>query len=123
MEELERLCYDLMLLKKEEKAVADIRIDVENQIAQMVSTKEEGTDKAEAGEFKITVTSKLTRTLDYPAYLAIENDIPAAFRCVDLKPAINLKKLRTLEMSNPDLIPVFVTTKPAKSAVKVEVIA
>ena len=121
--ELERLCRHLIVLKEEEKMIADVRIATENMIAQIVSTKEEGTDKAEAGEFKITVTSKLTRTLDYPAYLAIENDIPAAFRCVDLKPAINLKKLRTLEMSNPDLIPVFVTTKKAKSAVKVEGIA
>ena len=123
MEELERLCYDLMLLKKEEKAVADVRIAVENQIAQMVATKEEGTDKAEAGEFKITVTSKLTRTLDYPAYLAIENDIPSAFRCVDMKPAINLRVLKMLETANPDLPAHFVTSKPAKAAVKVEAIA
>lgn len=123
MEELERLCYDLMLLKKEEKAVADVRIAVENQIAQMVSTKEEGTDKAEAGEFKITVTSKLTRTLDYPAYLSIEGDIPEMFRCVDLKPAINLRVLKMLEMANPDLPAHFVTSKPAKAAVKVEAIA
>lgn len=120
---LENLCLDLLILKKSEKEVADMRIATENKIAAMVATKDEGTDKAEAGKYKITVTSKLTRTLDDAAYYAIESDIPIHLRPVILKPALDLKILRQLEISNPDLIPHFISTKAAKSAVKVEVIA
>lgn len=118
---LEDKCAYLLELKEQENIIKEQRIEVENDIAAIVATKEEGTDKAEVGSFKVTVTSKLTRSLDYPAYLAIENDIPAGLRCVDLKPTLNLKILRAMEMANPDIIPVFVTTKPAKSSVKVEV--
>ena len=120
--ELDDLCENLMILKKEEKAIADVRIATENEIANLVATKDEGTDKAATDKFKVTVTSKLTRTLDYPAYLAVETSIPLHLRPVVMKPDIALKVLRQLEATNPDIPAGFITTKPAKSQVKVEVI-
>jgi len=120
--QLEALCTDLIHLKAEENKFAELRKEREEQIASLVATTDEGTDKVEAGIFKITVTSKLTRTLDYEAYKAIEEGLPVGVRCVDLKPAINLKKLRALEMVDPDLPAHFISVKPAKAAVKVEVL-
>ena len=121
--QLEELCTDLLILKEHEKEITDLRIARENQIAELVATKDEGTDKAQAGVYKITVTSKLTRTLDYPAYCAIEADIPQDIRPVILKPTLDLKNLRLFEQMFPDLPPHFITTKTAKATVKIEEIA
>ncbi len=118
---LQALCADLIYLKSEETRFSEMRKIYEEKIAALIVTKDEGTDKAEAGIYKVTVTSKLTRTLDYEAYLAIESGLPEGVRCVDLKPALNLKKLRELEMVDPALPPHFISTKPAKASVKIDV--
>lgn len=119
---LEELCNALVYCKQNEDGYKAERIAVEEEIATMLATKDEGTDKAETGQYRVTVTSKLTRTLDYEAYLAIEDGLPEGVRCVDLKPSLNLKKLRALEMVDPDLPAHFITTKAAKPSVKVEVV-
>jgi len=64
----------------------------------------------------------LTRALDYEAYLALENDLPDGVRCVSLEPKLDLKKLRAMDMVRPGFSAAFITSKPAKSSVKVEVI-
>jgi hypothetical protein len=120
---LNNLCLDLLILKKSEKEIADLRIVTENKIAAMVATKEEGTDKADTDKYKVTVTSKLTRTLDDAAYFAIEQAIPTHLRPVYYKPTIDLKILRQLEVVSPDLIPGFVTTKAAKAQIKIDEVA
>lgn len=119
-EKLERLCTNLVMAKAAEDDAKTQRVAIETEIAQMLATGPEGTDKAEAGMYKVTVSSKLTRSLDYPAYCAIEKDLPEGVRFVDLKPSINLKKLRALEMVDPSIVSQCVTTKPAKPSVKVE---
>lgn len=118
----ETLCEQLIAAKFEEDQAKMRSIEIEKQLAQFVGKKEEGTDKETYGKYVVTVTSKLTRTLDYPAYLAIENDIPEGVRCVRMKPELDLKKLRAMEMVRPGFSAQFVTTKPAKPSVKVEVI-
>ena len=120
--QLEDLCTDLLILKRAEDEAKKLRVEQENRIAAMIATKTEGADKTEAGRYKITVTSKLTRTLDYPAFQAIESDIPAHIKPVVMKPDIDLKQLRKLEEVMPELVPHFVTSKPAKPQVKVEII-
>lgn len=110
-----------MDLKIAETRVKEERTALENQLASLVATKDEGTDKKEFGPYKVTVTSKLTRTLDYPAYLALENDIPEGVRCVELEPKLNLTKLRSIDAVRPGFSAAFITSKPAKPAVKIEV--
>lgn len=119
---LERLCIDLRAFKTQEDMAKKKRLAVEEEIAGLVATKDEGTDKVDTGNYKISVTSKLTRKLDYEAYLAIEADLPDGIRCVDLQPKLNIKKLRAMDMVNPTYSAQFVTSKPAKAAVKVEAV-
>lgn len=122
MTELDNLCTLLVSAKQKEDEYKAIRVDLEEQVAEILKTTEEGTDKAETDQYKITVTNKLTRTLDYPAYLAIETDIPEGIRCVKLKPELDMKKLRAMEMVRPGFSAQFVTSRPAKPSVKVEVV-
>ena len=121
-DQLAAMCASIMALKREENGIKEQRAAIENEIAAMLTTKDEGTDSAKKGIYKITVTNKLTRSLDYPAYLAIENDIPEGIRCVTMKPELDIKKLRAMEMVRPGFSAAFVTSRPAKPSVKIEVL-
>ena len=109
-------------LKEREDAAKNERTMLENDLAEAIATKDEGTESRTAGQYKITVTSKLNRTLDYPAYQAIEADIPEGVRCVKLEPKLDLKKLRAMDAVRPGFSAAFITTKPARPSVKVEVL-
>ena len=107
-------------LKDREDAARAQRQELEARLAGMIATKDEGADKAEAGRYRITVTSKLNRALDYEAYRALEAEIPEGLRCVRMKPEIDLAKLRAMDLARPGFSARFVTTKPAKASVKIE---
>jgi hypothetical protein len=119
---IDRYAGKIIELKERESELAAVRKELEEELATAIATQEEGTDTEKTAIYKITVTSKLNRTLDYPAYLAIENDIPEGVRCVRMKPELDLKKLRAMEMVRPGFSAQFITSKPSKPSVKVEVI-
>ena len=117
---LQMYAKGILELKEQEEVAKRQRQILEAQMAAMVATKDEGTDKACAGRYRITVTSKLNRALDYDAYQAVEAQIPEGLRCVRMKPEIDLAKLRAMDLARPGFSAQFVTTKPAKPAVKIE---
>jgi hypothetical protein len=117
--QLERLCSNLAAAKHAEGEAKRQRLQFEDEISALIATKEEGVDTLDAGGFTVSVTSKLTRKLNYVAYQDIESSLPEGLCCVDLKPSINMKKLRALEMVDPNISAMFITTKPAKAAVKI----
>ena len=119
-QELQAYAKEILQLKNQEVALKERRGMLEGQLAAMVATADEGTDRAEAGRYRITVTSKLNRALDYDAYQALEAQIPEGLRCVRMKPELDLAKLRAMDLARPGFSAQFVTTKPAKPAVKIE---
>ena len=119
-QELQAYAKEILQLKNQEIDLKERRGMLEMQLAEIVATKDEGTDKAEAGRYRITVTSKLNRALDYEAYQALEAQIPEGLRCVRMKPEIDLAKLRAMDLARPGFSAQFVTTKPAKASVKIE---
>ncbi len=121
--QLERLCTSLVAAKHAEGEAKAQRIQFEDEISSLLAVKEEGVDRVDAGCFTVSVTSKLTRKLNYAAYQDVEASLPEGLRCVDLKPSINMKKLRALELIDPGIPAMFITTKPAKAAVKIEVLS
>ena len=118
--QLQAYAKGILELKEQEEVAKRQRQILEAQMAAMVATADEGTDRAEAGRYRITVTSKLNRALDYEAYQALEAEIPEGLRCVRMKPEIDLAKLRAMDLARPGFSAQFVTTKPAKAAVKIE---
>ncbi len=119
---IEEIAYRIVELKEREAELKAERTELEDELAAAIATKEEGTESRTAGQYKITVSSKLNRTLDYPAYQAIENDIPEGVRCVKFEPKLDLKKLRAMDLVRPGFSAAFITTKPAKPSVKIEVL-
>lgn len=117
---LQSYAKEILELKAQEEMMKARRYMLETRIGKMVATADEGTDKAEAGRYRITITSKLIRTLDYETYLTLEAQIPETLRPVRMKPEIDLKVLRAMDMAKPGFSAQFITTKPAKPYVKIE---
>jgi hypothetical protein len=91
----------------------------------MGELKPEGTAKAETEYFKVQVATKLNRTISDDTALAAALPAPIASRLVRYKAALDLKELRHLQDNEPELYAKaaeFITAKPAKPTVRVEVI-
>ena len=111
--------------KEAEAAAKDRRLQVEKQITELVGFAEEGTTNAEGNLFKVKTVGKLTRSLDDKAIQSDWDTLPTEIKqCVTFKASLNTTKLRALEAMRDDLMPVmaqYMTTKPAKPSVSVEV--
>ena len=116
---MKALCQAYVMAKSRETSAKETRLKAESDIIEaMKLSKLEGTETKATDGFKISVTSKLTRKLDYKAYQELQ--LPENMSFVDLKPTINLKNLRMIERIDPALAAKCVTSKPAKPSLKVE---
>lgn len=119
VQDMRDLCITLHNAKMREKSAKEERLQAEaNLLAAFSPQAVEGTENKETDGFKISVSSKLTRKLDYKAYQ--ELNLPDNLSFVDLKPNINLKNLRATDRLDPALSAYCVTTKSAKPSIKVQ---
>lgn len=127
-EKLEAACKEWRDFKRAEDAAKAGRLQVEIEIIELAKfNKLEGSEtiKTNGHEFKISLTAKLDRKLDESAYLNIEEHLPPDMRPVRTKLELDVKGLKWLEEHEPDyyaIVAPCVTTKPAKTAVKIEFI-
>jgi len=120
---LAALLQDWHDAKAQENRIRDARVKVEEEIIAITGAKDEGSQTHEAGEYKVTVTGKLTRTIDTEKWRAIEPGIPEALRPVQYRPVLDNKGLRWLQDNEPEIyaeIAPAITTKPAKTGVTVK---
>lgn len=116
---MKHLIQDFLTAKAVEEEARAQRVAAEVAIADaMGNIKLEGTTTCEYDGWKVSVTTKLTRTLDYDKYVAL--GLPKAQQFVVMKPAIDLTALRFAQRINPSIAD-CITTTPAKPSVKVEV--
>jgi hypothetical protein len=123
--ELDKLCQKHREYTEAEKKAKENRLQVEGIILQITDTKEEGTCTTKTRYFKCSTVGKLTRSLDPEVWANIKDDIPEDLQPVKVKESIDLPKLRAIESANPDLfkfISKAISTKPAKTQVKVELL-
>jgi hypothetical protein len=122
----ELIALDIMEFKRIEDDAKASRLAAETKLLAMMEAKDEGTVHEEDGSVKVSVTYKLTRTLDTAKVQEDWNTIPELVKdAFTWKPDLVLKHMRALESANPQAYAVlaqYVTAKPAKPAVKVEVI-
>lgn len=120
--ELKELCWRLSAAKADEQAAKEVRLKAEDDLlAALGQQKMEGTTTTATDGYKITVTAKLTRKLDYDRYQQM--GLPENLQFVKYKPEIDLKRLRAIEMVDPALVASCVTVAPAKPAIKLEEVA
>lgn len=109
--------------KAEENAARSKRIEIEEELLSILPCREEGsqTSKLENG-MRVVTEGRLTRSIDAKALADDWNDLPAIIQgTFHWKPDLKITCLKSLEDDQKSLVAKYVTTKPAKAGVKVEV--
>ena len=122
-ETLHALAECWLAAKRAEESAREERVRIEEEIIALTGCREEGSKTHDAGDWKITVTGKLTRKLDADAWARIESSIPEAMRPVKYAPSLDTKGLRYLEKNEPEiyrLVADAIETKPAKPAISIK---
>lgn len=112
--------------KATEKAANTARLEAEQDIATLLARElgAEGTTRVQVGPYTVSVTTKLTRTLDAARVATLDQAIPPEIlrRLIEYKPSLNLREYRYLEANEPQHFQALVsavTTKPAKPTIDV----
>lgn len=122
---IDELAYDYEMAKQ---AVAYAKTQLDQAEAALVAAvpcELEGSLTTESDFYKITTTGKLTRTLDEKKLAEVQAAVPTGVyeRVIRYKPELSIRDYRYLENNEPEFFRVLaeaVTTKPAKTSVKVE---
>lgn len=109
--------------KAEENTARAKRVEIEEALLEILPCREEGsqTNKLENG-MRVVTEGRMTRSIDAKALSDDWNDLPAIIQgTFHWKPDLKITCFKSLEDDHKALIAKYVTTKPAKSGVKVEV--
>jgi len=113
--------------KRQEEQANKRRVEIEAQIIAALGEPDEGSATHELVDgSKLTITSKITRTVDEAAWRSIMADIPDHLRPISFaeKAVLDLKGLRWLMDHEPRMynrVAAAVTSKKAKSALSLKV--
>lgn len=117
---LQELAALRVAAKEREDAAIAHRREIDAAIAEVVQGAEEGTASQEAGDYKITVTRKVTRKVDTnklrAEWSALTTEEQACFKwSADIE-------TRVYRTSKTMLVDSYITSKPASPSVSVEAI-
>lgn len=119
----ELLAQSWLDAKAEENAARAKRIEIEEELLAILPCREEGsqTIKLENG-MRVVTEGRMTRSIDAKVLQDDWNDLPAIIQgTFHWKPDLKITCFKSLEDDHKALIAKYVTTKPAKAGVKVEV--
>jgi hypothetical protein len=117
---VEDAASDWMDAKKEEIAANKRRVEIEEELLSFLTSKIEGTESHQVGAYKITLTGRLNRKVEWDILPKL--GIPEDLIPVRNKPELDLKSLRYLESNEPEMYKLFskiLTIEPAKTSVTV----
>jgi len=125
---INELAAKLIEAKEVESAARAHRLEVEQEIIEVVGVKDEGSTTIKNDYFAVTTTGKVTRSLDVDRLVAIKDRIPKPImdKLVKIKPQLDTRSLRYIESNEPDIYQIFsqaLTIKPAKPSVTIKEIA
>lgn len=123
MTELKQLCGAWLTAKAEEAAANKRRIDIENQIVALTGKRDEGAQTHDIDGYKIAVTGKVTRKMDWDKWLEVRGQIHENLWPVKMKPELDEKGVKWLQNNEPDIYALLpIEVKPAKTAVEVKAV-
>ena len=122
---LDELAFDLEIAKTSLDIAKRELERAEQALLAVVPCELEGSTTTTSNFYKITAVGKLTRTLDVDGLDDLRKLVPEKIfaRVIRFKPELSLRDLRYLELNEPNdysIFAEFITTKPAKTSVKVE---
>jgi len=106
--------------KKEEVEANKKRIGIEDELIALLGAKEEGSETHNIEDFKVAITGRLNRKVDWDIFDKL--GIPVDMQPVKVKRELDLKGLRYLEDNEPSAykkLAKAMTVEPAKTSITV----
>ncbi len=120
-ETIEQLCTQWLEAKAAERKATDMRVAIEEQIIAVTGKRDEGAKTVDANGFKITVTGKITRKMDWAAWETAKLGIPNEMHPVRYKPELDERGVKWLAEHKPDYYKMLpIESKPAKTSVDIK---
>ncbi len=121
---IEQLTDELIAAKADELKANQRRVQIEEQIIQMLGSKEEGAQSHKlANGLKVTITGKLSYRADMDMLQVLANALPMDMVPIKAEPKLDETGVKWLRANRPDLyeaIAPAITVKPAKTSVEVK---
>lgn len=108
--------------KAAEEAAKTHRIEIEEALIVKLGAKPEGARTHDLGEFKVTITGVINRTLDDEVWESIKDKLPPEVRPVTYEPKLDVTGVKWLQEHQPEdykILSQALTVKPGKTSVKV----
>ena len=119
---LEELAADWLRAKAEESAANKRRIQIEEHIVALTGKRDEGSKTVDAPGFKITVTGKISRRMDWDKWEQVKGQIAPQLWPVKMKPELDEKGVKWLQQNEVEIYAMLpIEVKPAKTAIEVKV--
>lgn len=120
-EQLLKLCAQWLEAKAAEQRANKTRIAIEDDIVALTGKKDEGAQTHSIDGFKVTITGKVSRKMDWDKWAAIKNQIPENLRPVKIKEELDERGVRYLADNEPEIYKLLpIEVKPAKTAVEIK---
>lgn len=117
------IANELFEAREAEKKANERRVELEEELIALLGQKEEGAQTHEVGDYKVTITGKLIRKIDWDLYdQSIAAKIPESLQPVKVKRELDDTGVKYLANNEPQiyrLLAKALTIKPAKTAVTI----
>jgi len=120
---IEQLSAEWLAAKKAEAAAHKQRTAIEEQIILLTGKRDEGSKTVAANGFKVTVTGKLSRKMDWDLWEIAKTKIDKNLWPVKMKPELDETGVKWLQNNEPEIYALLpIEVKPAKTAIEVKVV-
>lgn len=117
------IAEDLFNAKLDEAKATAKRVALEEELIELVGAKKEGAQTHTIGDFKITITGRINRKIDWDLFdSGIASKIPETLHPVKVKRELDETGVKYLENNEPQLYKILakaLTVKPAKTNVTI----
>jgi len=117
------IAEELFEARQIEREANERRVQLEEELIAIVGAREEGSKTHTIGNFKVTVTGKLNRKIDWDVFdSSIASQIPESLQPVKIKRELDETGVKYLANNEPQLYKLLskaLTIKPAKTAVTI----
>jgi len=117
------IASELFEAKLAEKEANERRVALEEELIALVGAREEGSQTHDIGDYKITITGKVTRKIDWDLFdKDIARNIPPSLHPVKLVRELDETGVKYLANNEPHLYKILagaLTVKPAKTSVTI----
>lgn len=119
------IANDLVEARAEESAAETKRIALEQELIEVVGQKEEGAQTHQIGDYKVVITGRISRKIDWDMYdKTIASKIPDSLQPVRMKRELDVTGVKYLQNNEPQLYKLIakaLTVEKAKTTVSINV--